>query len=86
MTPEQLKFLIHDKDFESKLTSTQIKLKDIFVFGCSTGLRFSDIFLLTNKNFELTNGQWYLKVKSKKTKIYSFVKLPSYAVHTYLKV
>lgn len=85
LTPEQLKFLIHDKEFEQKLTSTQIKLKDIFVFGCSTGLRFSDIFLLTNKNFEKSNDDWYLKIKSQKTKVYSFIKLPSYAVVTYLK-
>lgn len=85
LTPEQLKYLIHDKEFESKLVSTQIKLKDIFVFGCSTGLRFSDMFLLTNKNFEYTDGSWYLKLRSKKTKVYSFIKLPSYAVHAYLK-
>lgn len=85
LTPDQLKFLIHDKEFESKLVSTQIKLKDIFVFGCSTGLRFSDMFLLTNKNFEFTDGNWYLKMRSKKTKVYSFIKLPSYAVYTYLK-
>ena len=80
LSPEQLKFLIHDREFEKVLTSTQIKLKDIFVFGCTTGLRFSDIFLLTNKNFEKTNEDWYLKLKSKKTKTYSFIKLPSYAI------
>ena len=83
LTPEQLKFLIHDKNFESQLVSTQIKIKDIFVFGCTTGLRFSDIFLLTNKNFERTNGEWYLKLKSKKTKTYSYIKLPNYAVDIY---
>ena len=85
LSPEQLKFLIHDREFEKALTSTQIKLKDIFVFGCTTGLRFSDIFLLTNKNFEKTNEDWYLKLKSKKTKTYSFIKLPSYAVEVYQK-
>lgn len=68
LSPEQLKFLIHDKEFESQLVSTQRKVKDIFVFGCTTGLRFSDIFLLTNKNFERTNDEWYLKLKSKKNK------------------
>lgn len=85
LSPEQLKFLIHDKEFERRLVSTQLKIKDIFVFGCTTGLRFSDIFLLTNKNFEKTNGEWYLKLKSKKTKTYSYIKLPSYAVDIYSK-
>ena len=85
LSPEQLKFLIHDKEFEKKLTSTQIKLKDIFVFGCTTGLRFSDMFLLTNKNFEKSNDDWYLKLKSKKTKTYSFIKLPNYAIEVYKK-
>jgi integrase len=85
LSPDQLKFLIHDQDFEKKLVSTQRKVKDIFVFGCTTGLRFSDIFLLTNKNFEKTDGDWYLKIKSKKTKVYSSIKLPGYAVEIYLK-
>lgn len=85
LSPEKLKFFIHDKDFEKKLTLSQIKLKEIFVFGCTTGLRFSDIFLLTDKNFEKTNDEWYLKIKSKKTKTYSFIKLPNYAVEIYLK-
>lgn len=85
LSPERLKFLIHDADFDKKLTSTQIKLKNIFVFGCTTGLRFSDIFLLTNKNFESNNGEWYLKIKSKKTKTYTSIKLPKYAVDIYLK-
>lgn len=85
LSPERLKFLIHDKEFEKKLTATQIKLKDVFVFGCTTGLRFSDMFALTSKNFEQTNEDWYLKIKSQKTKTYSFIKLPNYAAEIYLK-
>ena len=85
LSPEQLKFLIHDKEFEKKLVSTQLKLKDIFVFGCTTGLRFSDIFLLTSKNFEITNNEWYLKLRSQKTKTFTLLKLPQYAVDIVLK-
>ena len=85
LTPEQLKFLIHDKEFESSLTPPEGRIKDIFVFGCTTGLRFSDIFLLTNKNFEITNDGVYVKVKSKKTKTYTSVKLPDYAIAIYQK-
>lgn len=84
LSPERLKFLIHDKDFEQVLTPAQKRVKDIFVFGCTTGLRYSDICLLTDKNFEFNDGDYYLKVKSKKNKTFSQVKLPSYAVQIYL--
>jgi len=80
LSPEQLKFLIHDVTFHESLTPAQQKIKDIFVFGCTTGLRYSDIYLLTSKNIEAGPVDWYLKIKSKKTKTYSTVKLPNYAV------
>lgn len=83
LSPERLKFLIHDKAFHHSLTPALRRIKDVFVFGCTTGLRFSDIYSLTTKNFEIQNGEWYLKVKSKKTKTYSFIKLPNYAVDIY---
>lgn len=83
LSPEQLKFLIHDKEFDKSLTQMQKIIKDIFVFGCSTGLRFSDIFSLTNKNFEVQDTTYYLKVKSKKTKTNSAIKLPEYGIEIY---
>ena len=83
LSPEQLKFLIHDEAFKNRLSPAMIRIKDVFVFGCTTGLRFSDMFNLTNKNFEKQNGDWYLKIKSQKTKTYSFIKLPNYAVDIY---
>lgn len=85
LSPEQLKFLIHDTDFEQSLLPSQRKVKDIFVFGCTTGLRYSDIFLLTGKNFEKVEDDWYLKLKSKKTKTFSYIKLPGYAVTIFKK-
>ena len=48
-------------------------------------MRFSDIFRLTNKNFEQENNDWYLKIKAQKTKTYSFIKLPPYAIDIYKK-
>ena len=85
LSPEQLKFLIHDTEFEEKLNPRERKIKDIFVFGCTTGLRYSDIFALTNKNIEHTADDWYLKLKSQKTKTYSHIKLPNYAVSIFKK-
>lgn len=83
LSPEQLKFLIHDIEFHKNLTPAMRRVKDVFVFGCTTGLRFSDIFNLTNKNFEKQQEEWYLKIKSQKTKTYSFIKLPKYAITIY---
>jgi integrase len=85
LSPMQLKFLIHDKEFENSLSPSQRRIKDIFVFGCTTSLRFADIFLLTNKNFEFQGSECHLKTKSKKTKTYSQIKLPSYAIEIYNK-
>jgi len=85
LSPEQLKFLIHDQPFEQDLKPKLKTVKDIFVFGCTTGLRFSDIFRLTNKNFEKQQDDWYLKMKSQKTKTYTFIKLPAYAIEIYKK-
>lgn len=85
LSPEQLKFLIHDKEFEQILIPKLRRIKDIFVFGCTTGLRYSDVFLLTNKNFEKMESDWYLKLKSQKTKTFSFIKLSPYAVTIYQK-
>jgi integrase len=85
LSPEQLKFLIHDNEFEQKLSVAHKRIKDIFVFGCTTGLRYSDIFLLTNKNFEKMGNDWYLKIKSQKTKTFSLIKLPQYAIKIYEK-
>ncbi len=83
LSPEQLKFLIHDKTFEESLIPSLRRVKDIFVFGCTTGLRYSDIFLLTSKNFEQSENDWYLKQRSQKTKTFSLVKLPTYAMAIY---
>lgn len=85
LSPEQLKFLIHDQEFHDKLSPAMKRIKDTFVFGCTTGLRYSDILKLTNKNFEKQEEDWYLKIKSQKTKTFSFVKLPPYAVEIYSK-
>ena len=80
LSPNQLKFVIHYKEFEHSLIPSYKRINDIFVFGCTTALRYSDIFLLTNKNFEKMDDEWYLKLKSQKTKTFSLIKLSAYAL------
>lgn len=77
--PEQLSFLIYDEEFDQSLPHRLRETKDFFVFGCAVGLRFSDLVNLTMKNILVNDDNWYLSVKSRKTRSESLVKLPEYA-------
>lgn len=44
------------------------KVRDMFLFGCYTGLRFSDVYALTKKNFEESEEGLILNFKARKTK------------------
>jgi integrase len=45
------------------------KMRDIFVFGCLTGISFIDIKNLTTGNLVNINNNWWIVAKRKKTKI-----------------
>jgi integrase len=85
LQPEQLNYLIYDKEFESSLSPTLLRIKDIFVVGCTVALRYSDLINLKSSNLEVENGQYYLKVQSKKTKVYTRIKIPDYVVTIFQK-
>ncbi len=80
LSPEQLQYLIHDKEFEAALPEYLQRTKDIFVFGCTVGLRFSDLMCLTRKNLEGIRDSVYLCVRSQKTATDTRIKLPGYAL------
>ncbi len=80
LTPEQLNYLIYDKDLNSKLPEHLVKVKDIFIFGCTVALRFSDLMKLKKENLQFYNNTYYLKVTSLKTGTNTSIKLPDYAV------
>lgn len=80
LLPEELHFLIYDEEFEKKLSRRMKEVKDFFVFGCTVALRISDMLALKKSNIRITNGQYYLAVRSVKTATDSLIKLPSYAV------
>ncbi|MBP6334216.1 MAG: hypothetical protein KA444_02000 [Bacteroidia bacterium] len=66
LSPEQLKFLIVNKEFENNLSLRLQKVKDIFVFGSAVGLRISDLLSLTNSNLEMNYSERYINFYSKK--------------------
>jgi integrase len=85
LTKEQLQFLIFNKEFEKSLSRPLLRSKDIFVFGCVVGLRYSDIRNLTHNNLEEREGFTYLKTRSKKTGISTCIKLPPYLLEMLFK-
>jgi integrase len=74
LEPGQLQFLIKDKIFENSLPFHLRRTKDIFVFGCIVGLRYSDLMRLTKDNLIKTASSNYLLIHTKKTG--TEVKLP----------
>ncbi len=80
LNPEQLNQLIYDKELEERLPLRLKVAKDVFVFGCTVGLRVSDPMSLTQANLEKVYEDYYLKVRSKKTQTFTKVKLPVYAI------
>ena len=74
LEPSQLQFLIKDKTFENSLPFHLQRTKDIFVFGCIAGLRYSDLMRLTKDNLIQTASSNYLLIHTKKTG--TEVKLP----------
>jgi integrase len=79
LSPDQLRFLIHDRAFEDRLAPHLRVSKDIFVFGCTVALRVSDIFRLQPSNVQSIDGKYFLSVRARKTGVEMRVKLPDYA-------
>jgi integrase len=80
LAPEQLQFLIHDQRLERSLSESMMRTKDLFVFGCSVALRFSDLLSIRFQDIEERGNFHYLCVKTKKTEHTVRIKLPIYAL------
>ena len=80
LSNEQLQFLIHNKELEDSLPEFLKRTKDIFVFGCTVGLRFSDLMKLNKNNLTKTSTSVYLSVRSIKTSTDTKLKLPQYTI------
>jgi len=80
LMPDELNFLINNKEFENTITKRMREVKDFFVFGCTVALRVSDLLNLKRSNIRVTNNQYYLSVRAIKTGTDSLIKLPPHAV------
>ncbi len=79
-SPEELNYLIYNKELNDKLPEHLRRAKDVFVFGSTVALRFSDLMQLKQSNLEFYNNNYYLKVTSIETETNTSIKLPDYAV------
>lgn len=78
LTPSQLEFLINDRDFENSLPSHLKRTKDIFVFGCTVALRYSDLMRLKKENVIESPSGKFLLIHTKKTATLVKLPLPDY--------
>ena len=81
LLPEQLNFLITNRDFENSLSMNLKRVKDIFVFGCSVGLRYSDLMNLKITNIVFVEDNPFLRLFSRKTGAEIKIPLPGYLVN-----
>jgi len=80
LMPEELNFLIYNKEFDQRLSKRMKEVKDVFVIGCTVALRVSDLLNLQRHSLKNVNGQVYLVVRSQKTSTDTLIKLPPYAL------
>lgn len=80
LQPEQLNFLITNKEFENQLSFSLKRARDIFVFGCTVALRVSDLMNLKKTNIISTEKEVYLHVNTQKTGAEVRIPLPDYAL------
>ena len=85
LLPEELNYLIYNKGFEASLTGRMQEVKDVFVFGCTVALRFSDLIALKQTNIRVLGNKWYLQVRSQKTGTDTQMCLPEYAINVLAK-
>lgn len=80
LSPTQLNSLIHDQALSNRLSKELTIIKDIFVFGCTVALRFSDLMSLLPLHLVKKDNGEYLVVRAQKTGFQSSLKLPQYAL------
>ncbi|HET8689774.1 MAG TPA: hypothetical protein VFM18_24480, partial [Methanosarcina sp.] len=80
LSPEQMHQLIYDTAFEENLGASLRKAKDLIVFGCSTGLRISDLQRLRKTAVSIVGEDAYLQCYTQKTGNAVQLVLPDYCM------
>jgi integrase len=80
LEPHQLNFLITNIEFHQSLPSFLQRTKDIFVFGCTVGLRYGDLMKLKKQDIQYTGTDVFVLLNTTKTSTEVKIPLPDYAV------
>ena len=67
LEPQQLKFLITDSTFKNSLSNTLEKINDIFIFGCTVGLRYGDLMKLKTTDVQYSPNGVFIILRTSKT-------------------
>lgn len=78
LEPSKLQRLIQDDAFESALPSHLKRTKDLFVFGCTIALRYSDLMGLRKAHLIHSPEGKYLQIHTRKTGTMVKLPLPGY--------
>ena len=78
LSAEQFRYLLGDGHYQAMLTKGQRVVRDIFVVGCATALRVSDLFRIRRKNLIRVDGQTWLVMRSRKTGAETRLLLPRF--------
>lgn len=83
LSPEQLRFLILDKAFNASLSRSLKRARDIFVVGCTLGLRVSDLMNLRKTALRQSGQEMSISVITQKTGTAINLPLPGYVVEIF---
>jgi integrase len=76
-TKDEVFALVHKMNFVSE---SKQKILSAFLFGCFTGLRFSDLLRLKIDNVKAFDNKYYIEFVQGKTKVKNIVPLNNYAL------
>lgn len=67
LTPEQLQYIFSNEEFLKNLSEPLKRIRIIFLIGCFTGLRFSDLMGLRKANLIEDSGKISIRLVTQKT-------------------
>jgi integrase len=78
LSTEQFRYILDDEGFLTGLSKRQRIVRDIFIVGCATALRVSDLFRIRRRNLVVDGERTWLVMRSQKTGTETRLLLPNF--------